>query len=208
MGGSDRPCHGHGNCDGDGTRGGDGKCSCDHGYEGEFCLDCISGYFDEVRNDTFSLCTGTLQHRSAKRAAAGAPPAYFHIHVRKRVSRKSVVLHLLLQNATTPVKPALERPIRTVMSAKKAGRRMSRRLVLVRGLLKSLHVVYRKHSKDIRSVYTTDSLQCISCVPDINECSKDPSPCEENQYCLNTEGSYSCQGNYSLPDRFSRHFGL
>lgn len=60
VGGSDRPCHGNGMCDGDGTRGGDGKCSCDHGYEGESCLDCIDGYFSEVRNDTFSLCTGTL----------------------------------------------------------------------------------------------------------------------------------------------------
>lgn len=44
-------------CDGDGTRGGNGKCSCNHGYKGEFCLDCIDGHFSEVRNDTFSLCT-------------------------------------------------------------------------------------------------------------------------------------------------------
>ncbi|XP_074554916.1 cysteine-rich with EGF-like domain protein 2 [Halichoeres trimaculatus] len=57
VGGSDRPCHGNGKCDGDGTRGGDGQCSCDHAYEGDLCLDCIDGYFNEVRNDTFSLCT-------------------------------------------------------------------------------------------------------------------------------------------------------
>lgn len=31
-----------------------------------------------------------------------------------------------------------------------------------------------------------------ACV-DVNECSKDPSPCNEDQYCLNTEGSYSCK---------------
>lgn len=62
VGGSDRPCHGNGMCDGDGTRGGNGKCSCDHGYKGEFCLDCIDGYFNEVRNDTFSLCTGVLHN--------------------------------------------------------------------------------------------------------------------------------------------------
>ncbi|KAF3859519.1 hypothetical protein F7725_021918 [Dissostichus mawsoni] len=31
-----------------------------------------------------------------------------------------------------------------------------------------------------------------ACV-DVNECSKDPSPCEEDQYCLNTDGSYSCK---------------
>ncbi|KAM6986675.1 fibulin-1-like isoform 1-T1 [Aplochiton taeniatus] len=56
IGGAERPCHGNGACDGDETRGGNGKCSCDHGYKGEFCLDCIDGYFNEVRNDTFSLC--------------------------------------------------------------------------------------------------------------------------------------------------------
>lgn len=27
----------------------------------------------------------------------------------------------------------------------------------------------------------------------MNECSKDPPPCKEDQYCLNTEGSYSCK---------------
>lgn len=63
VGGSDRPCHGNGMCDGDGTRGGNGKCGCIHGYEGEFCLDCIDGYFNEVRNDTFSLCTGAPKHK-------------------------------------------------------------------------------------------------------------------------------------------------
>lgn len=59
VAGSERPCHGNGVCDGDGTRGGNGRCNCDHGYNGEFCLDCIDGYFNEIRNDTFSLCTGT-----------------------------------------------------------------------------------------------------------------------------------------------------
>lgn len=62
VGGSDRPCHGNGMCDGDGTRGGNGKCSCQHGYTGEFCLDCIDGHFNEVKNDTFSLCTGIPEH--------------------------------------------------------------------------------------------------------------------------------------------------
>lgn len=29
---------------------------------------------------------------------------------------------------------------------------------------------------------------------DIDECSKDPSPCKDKEYCLNTDGSYSCNG--------------
>ena len=28
--------------------------------------------------------------------------------------------------------------------------------------------------------------------PDIDECSKETSPCDENADCTNTEGSYSC----------------
>ncbi len=74
VGGSDRPCHGNGMCDGDGTRGGNGKCGCAHGYKGEFCLDCIDGFFGEVRNDTFSLCTG--KRTQTERAAAVASPAF------------------------------------------------------------------------------------------------------------------------------------
>lgn len=55
-------------------------------------------------------------------------------------------LQLFLQNATRPAKPALVQPIRTVMSAKKAGRTMTRKRVLVRGPITSLHVVFRKHA--------------------------------------------------------------
>lgn len=65
VGGSDRPCHGNGQCDGDGTRRGSGKCTCDHGYEGEFCLECAERYYNEERNDTYSLCKGK-QHSLCK----------------------------------------------------------------------------------------------------------------------------------------------
>lgn len=57
-GGSERPCHGNGHCDGDGTRGGDGSCSCKKEYTGQFCLECSSGYFSSLRNETHSVCTG------------------------------------------------------------------------------------------------------------------------------------------------------
>uniref|UniRef100_A0A8D0FUW5 Cysteine rich with EGF like domains 2 n=1 Tax=Strix occidentalis caurina TaxID=311401 RepID=A0A8D0FUW5_STROC len=57
RGGSERPCHGNGHCDGDGTRGGDGSCSCNKEYTGDFCLDCSNGYFSTLRNETHSVCT-------------------------------------------------------------------------------------------------------------------------------------------------------
>lgn len=118
IGGSERPCHGNGACDGDGTRGGNGKCSCDHGYKGEFCLDCIDGYFNEVRNDTFSLCTEC--HASCK----------------------------------------------------------------------TCHGATNQKCDECKTGWEDDDQEV--CV-DVNECSTSPSPCKEDEYCLNAEGSYSCK---------------
>uniref|UniRef100_A0A3Q2QDR9 Cysteine-rich with EGF-like domains 2 n=1 Tax=Fundulus heteroclitus TaxID=8078 RepID=A0A3Q2QDR9_FUNHE len=115
IGGSERPCHGNGACDGDGTRGGSGKCSCDPSYKGELCLDCVDGYFSEVRNDTFSLCAEC--HASCK-TCTGAT-----------------------NEDCGECKEGWE-----------------------------------------------DNEACV----DVNECAKEPSPCKEDQYCLNSEGSYSC----------------
>lgn len=120
VGGSERPCHGNGVCDGDGTRGGNGKCSCNHGYTGEFCLDCIEGHFNEERNDTFSLCTGDFR------------TVGFIGDRRKRRSSLKLGFERFLQSVTHPAKRARERPIRTVRSAKKAGRKPTRKLVSVR----------------------------------------------------------------------------
>ncbi|KAJ8261834.1 hypothetical protein GJAV_G00159000 [Gymnothorax javanicus] len=118
VGGSERPCHGNGACDGDGTRAGNGRCSCKHGYQGEFCLDCSDGHFSSFRNDTFSVCS---------------------------------VCHTSCLTCT--------------------GR---------------------------------TNQDCVSCNPgwekdeqgacnDVDECSQEAPPCKEDQYCLNTDGSYSCK---------------
>lgn len=118
IGGADRPCHGNGKCDGDGTRAGNGKCSCDEGYDGEFCLDCSDGYFNSLRNDTFSLCKEC--HESCVGCSGGT----------------------------------------------------------------------NQHCKECRNGWVKD--QEGSCI-DINECIKDPAPCSDDQYCLNTDGSFSCK---------------
>lgn len=118
VGGSERPCHGNGVCNGDGTRRGKGTCRCDRGYKGEFCLDCVDGYFNEVRNDSFSLCTEC--HGSCKTCTG---------------------------------------PTNNDCSECKAG-----------------------WEKDHEGA-------CL----DVNECSKEPAPCKENQYCLNSDGSFSCK---------------
>ncbi|KAM4615065.1 cysteine-rich with EGF-like domain protein 2 [Polymixia lowei] len=118
VGGSERPCHGNGACGGDGTRGGNGKCSCDHGYEGDFCLDCIDGYFNEVRNDTFSMCTEC--HASCKTCTGGTS----------------------------------------------------------------------QDCDECKEGFEEDEEE--ACV-DVDECSGEHPPCDEDQYCLNTDGSYSCK---------------
>jgi hypothetical protein len=41
---------------GDGTREGTGKCSCNSGYNGTLCSECASGFFEESRNDTHVVC--------------------------------------------------------------------------------------------------------------------------------------------------------
>jgi len=53
TGGAENPCNGKGTCSGDGWRGGNGKCKCDEGYEGDVCEKCQEGF---VRNETNSNC--------------------------------------------------------------------------------------------------------------------------------------------------------
>lgn len=45
-GGAFNPCFGRGKCKGNGTRSGDGTCDCDSQYTGEFCDECSDGYYD------------------------------------------------------------------------------------------------------------------------------------------------------------------
>lgn len=118
VGGSQSPCHGNGVCDGDGSRGGNGKCSCNHGYTGDFCLDCTAGHFNQVRNDSYSLCTEC--HTSCKTCTGGAT---------------------------------------------------------------------NQDCDECKDGWEEDEQE--ACV-DVDECSVDP-PCKEDEYCLNTDGSYSCK---------------
>ena len=44
-GGRRKWCSGHGYCNGEGTRFGDGKCSCDKGYDGTLCSKCATKFY-------------------------------------------------------------------------------------------------------------------------------------------------------------------
>ncbi|XP_025909619.1 cysteine-rich with EGF-like domain protein 2 [Nothoprocta perdicaria] len=116
RGGSERPCHGNGHCDGDGTRSGDGSCSCKKEYTGEFCLDCSDGYFSTLKNETHSVCTAC--HAACKTCTGSS----------------------------------------------------------------------NKDCQDCKEGWIKN--EEAACV-DIDEC--DGSPCKDDQYCLNTDGSFSCK---------------
>ncbi|XP_025020634.1 cysteine-rich with EGF-like domain protein 1 isoform X2 [Python bivittatus] len=55
-GGTQKPCSGYGQCDGEGTRGGTGLCMCQTGYGGPFCSECGDGYYEAARNDSHLVC--------------------------------------------------------------------------------------------------------------------------------------------------------
>ncbi|KAM5130213.1 protein disulfide isomerase CRELD1 isoform 3-T4 [Callospermophilus lateralis] len=56
-GGTERPCGGYGQCEGEGTRGGSGHCDCQVGYGGEACGQCGLGYFEAERNASHLVCS-------------------------------------------------------------------------------------------------------------------------------------------------------
>lgn len=72
AGGKDSPCNGHGKCEGDGTREGSGKCSCDSGYEGELCDECADLFFEETGEDSKPKCTAC--HESCAESCSGSSP--------------------------------------------------------------------------------------------------------------------------------------
>lgn len=46
-----------GKCKGNGTRKGNGKCTCDTGYSGEFCSECAVQYYESFRDEKNLLCS-------------------------------------------------------------------------------------------------------------------------------------------------------
>lgn len=61
-------CGGHGRCDGDGTRLGNGTCICNKGYIGVLCKDCAKHFFQD--NDLCKPCHKACNGCSGDSAAA------------------------------------------------------------------------------------------------------------------------------------------
>ncbi|XP_013404877.1 cysteine-rich with EGF-like domain protein 2 isoform X2 [Lingula anatina] len=56
TGGTETPCTGNGDCDGEGTRSGTGKCKCHGGYQGDLCDACKDGHYEAEKNETHITC--------------------------------------------------------------------------------------------------------------------------------------------------------
>ncbi|XP_053319270.1 protein disulfide isomerase CRELD2 [Spea bombifrons] len=54
---------------------------------------------------------------------------------------------------------------------------------------KTCHGPSNKDCKDCKDGWTKQDESCV----DVDECGAEESPCKEDKYCLNTEGSYSCK---------------
>ncbi|XP_023240469.1 cysteine-rich with EGF-like domain protein 1 isoform X3 [Centruroides sculpturatus] len=68
-GGIENPCNGRGECDGNGTRFGNGKCKCHEGYQGDLCDQCTTGYYRDADKLECIEC-----HVSCKQHCRGPGP--------------------------------------------------------------------------------------------------------------------------------------
>jgi hypothetical protein len=69
LGYPDNVCSNNGKCKGAGTRKGNGKCTCDYGYIGEYCFECDNGFYQSYKDEKKLLCSSC--HRACKKTCTG-----------------------------------------------------------------------------------------------------------------------------------------
>lgn len=114
----DNVCNKNGKCKGAGTRKGNGKCSCDAGYEGDLCDSCAPTYYKSYQDEQKLLCSPC--HSSCQGSCTQAGP-----------------------KGCSVCSPGW------FMDTEKG---------------------------------------CL----DVNECFMNPNPCKRNEFCVNSDGSYTC----------------
>ncbi|ELU11890.1 hypothetical protein CAPTEDRAFT_152135 [Capitella teleta] len=73
TGGKDEPCSGHGSCDGDGTRGGSGKCKCSFGYAGDVCSVCGERFYEDFEEDGITKTCSECDKSCREGCTDGSP---------------------------------------------------------------------------------------------------------------------------------------
>ncbi|XP_007889169.1 cysteine-rich with EGF-like domain protein 2 isoform X1 [Callorhinchus milii] len=191
-GGADRPCNEHGSCDGDGTRTGDGSCSCTKEYEGAECLDCTEGYYSEFQNETHSICTAC--HPGCKTCigpsnshcticASGwveedsdtVPDGVVCLDVDECAENSPCEQHQYCSNTEGSYLCKVCNDVCDSCTSEGADKCIN-----------------------CTTGYTMEEATCV----DINECSLTVMVCtQENEACINTEGSYKCVCAEGYEDR-------
>lgn len=60
-------------CKGNGTRKGNGKCTCDSGYTGDACNECDIGHYESFRDEAKLLCSQCHDACDASGCASAGP---------------------------------------------------------------------------------------------------------------------------------------
>ncbi|XP_077120986.1 protein disulfide isomerase CRELD2 isoform X2 [Ranitomeya variabilis] len=177
LGGSERPCHGNGLCSGDGTRSGDGSCRCNAEYTGTFCLECADGYFNVEKNDTH--CTCSACHESCK--TCYGPSSNGCIVCKEGWTREDEGC-ADVDECATEQPPCKENQYCLNTEGSFSCKRCDNSCAGCTG----------EGPETCKACATGYVLEADKC-SDVDECSTEQPPCKENQYCLNTEGSFSCK---------------
>ncbi|XP_067861016.1 cysteine-rich with EGF-like domain protein 2 isoform X1 [Heptranchias perlo] len=180
-GGADRPCNGHGSCDGDGTRTGDGSCSCTNEYKGEECLDCAAGYYSEFRNETDSVCTAChpackmctgLSNKNCTECASGWVEA---------VTDEDGVVCVDVDECAAETLPCKQHEHCSNTEGSYFCKACDDACDACTG-------EGPEECINCTTGYTMEEQKCI----DINECNLSEVCSRENEDCVNTEGSFKC----------------
>ncbi|XP_068108708.1 protein disulfide isomerase CRELD1 isoform X2 [Hyperolius riggenbachi] len=175
-GGAEKPCYGHGKCDGSGTRLGNGLCDCYPSYGGEFCNECAVGYYEKVRNETHLVCSEC--HKTCSKCRGSKD---FHCVQCK----KGYVMHEMKcididECGTQDRCKSNQYCVNTEGSYE--CRECDKACIGCMG-------AGSFRCKKCNAGYTWDGPRCV----DIDECDSEVPKCKgSHEECVNTEGSYSC----------------
>ncbi|KAI3381641.1 hypothetical protein SNEBB_009764 [Seison nebaliae] len=176
-----RICSGHGKCDGDGYKFGNGKCSCDTSYSGDLCDECKEGYY-ETKNDNGDFVCKKC-HESCKDECTGEG-AISCIECGigwERVDKKCVDIdECALEDKGNCTDGTYCFNSRGSFSCKPCNRACSKCFSADKSNCEECSTGYRHVEKDGKKI-------CL----DIDECIAGHD-CKENEFCVNRAGSHEC----------------
>ncbi|KAM4722765.1 protein disulfide isomerase CRELD1 [Rhinophrynus dorsalis] len=190
-GGIERPCSGHGKCNGDGTRSGTGMCDCYPSYGGPLCMDCAVGYYEQDRNESHLVCS------ECPRACSKCVGPEEDQCV---LCRKGWLLHdrkcIDIDECGTEMDRCRSNQFCVNTEGSYECRDCDKSCIGCMGAGPA-------RCKKCSTGYYRDGAKCL----DVDECDSELPKCKgSHEECLNTEGSFSCvcERGYSRKDGICR----